>query len=202
MRRMIVTFTGPSGVGKSTIRRELIVRDPKGTVLLPMYTTRIAKEGDEGEYIHLSPSGYVARSKKGAFVASTRVASGAENRQYAYAGEEIERAWQEHRLPLLVTDLSLLQQLIATFGCTSVLSVFLMPPGDTEKERLRVLEGRLQTRGRDTDREIVERLRNASRDIRLPVLSPQYFHHTVINDLLLDALQEVQRMIDISLRGS
>ncbi len=52
---MILTLTGASGTGKTSVTRELLKKFPAGIKIVPGYTTRGPKESDiHGEYKHIS----------------------------------------------------------------------------------------------------------------------------------------------------
>ena len=95
----LITFTGPSGVGKSTIRRMLAEENPNLFCVLPMVTTRAPKDGDRGEYEYVSLEEFSRLREAGAFVASTRV-PGTEERWYAYRFSEMQDACDAGLSPL------------------------------------------------------------------------------------------------------
>ena len=70
---MIVTLTGPSGVGKTTIAQELVHRIPNAR-LVKSFTTRDPRESDaEGEYIYLSERWFRAFEYRNSFLWTTTV---------------------------------------------------------------------------------------------------------------------------------
>lgn len=181
MTPSIVTFTGPSGVGKSSIRRVLQDDSPDHFVIVPMVTTRAPKEGDREEYEYVSPDAFLQSSEAGAFVASTRV-PGTEDRCYAYRHDAIQYILDNDLHPLLVTDESLLQQLFSSYGRPHIFSIGVVPPGDSFSEMHTVLLERLSRRGRDTESEIADRLRNAENDILLLKNHPELWDQSIVND--------------------
>ena len=176
----LITFTGPSGVGKSTIRRMLAEENPNLFCVLPMVTTRAPKDGDRGEYEYVSLEEFSRLREAGAFVASTRV-PGTEERWYAYRFSEMQDACDAGLSPLLVTDQIILDQLKAS-GIVTLFSVGMLPPGETAEDMIAVLAERLRARMRDTEPEIADRLRNANADIALLQTQSGLFDQVLIND--------------------
>lgn len=68
LNNMILTLTGASGAGKTTICRELLKKLPIYARVVPSYTTRNSKENDiQGEYKHISKLRFWFLKKIGAF---------------------------------------------------------------------------------------------------------------------------------------
>lgn len=187
---MIITFTGPSGVGKSTIRRMLKVQWPEVFAIVPMITQREPKVGDEGEYVYVSREEFDDRKVSGHFVASTRI-PGAEERWYGYERIDTESA----ATPLLITDHAMLLQLKEQYG-DALYSIGLLPPGNSNDEMLQMLHERLRTRGRETEEQIAERLVNAKEDIRLLQEENDLWDFVCVNDVLDDAVHSIKISID------
>jgi len=186
---MIVTFTGPSGVGKTTVRRTLVESDPRRFVALPMVTTRLPKPGDDGEYIYVSQEEFDRMNAQGEFSSSTRL-PGKEERWYGYRKEEIDYALRDDMTPLLVTDEIMLRRLREDLD---VHSVGLLPPGESLMEMLFVLHERMKLRGRDSEEEIRDRLKNAHEDIALLQHDQMLFDNVLVND---DLAVTVSRLRD------
>lgn len=190
----IITFTGPSGVGKSTLRRILSDMQSDAFTSLAMMTARQPKPGDDGEYQYVSLEGFLQMRDAGIFAAHTRV-PGVEERWYAYRMDTIDDALMQDRSPLLITDHLLLSQLRDRFGPDRVYSIGLLPPGDSMEAMLAVLHERLRSRGRETDSDINDRLLNAREDIEYLRSGSQ--DHIVINDVLRDTIDLLLRQLTV-----
>src|SRR3989338_1095136 len=118
----ILALTGPSGVGKSTIRRILTEVCSEYTASVPMLTTRKPKQGDDGEYIYTTQTEFDRMVRAGSIIASTQIPSASEHRQYGYRSREIEDIWKQGKIPVVITEMHLLKGLADFYGRRSVLS--------------------------------------------------------------------------------
>jgi guanylate kinase len=178
----ILALTGPSGVGKSTVSKVLSTALSSLVTRVPILTTREPKDGDDGEYLYVSREEFIRLEDAGALAASTRIPAVSEDRRYGYRTEDITRIWQEGLIPLVVTEMHLLQGLAHTFGRRSILSCGLLPPGTSRRAMLSQLLHRLRSRGRDSEQSIADRVRNASADLDFFRSRKELFDHMLVND--------------------
>lgn len=188
----ILALTGPSGVGKSTVSKILAKALSDYVVPVPILTTREAKTGDDGEYIHVSHQEFVTLQDKGLLAAATQIPSNTEDRMYGYRKQDIEVLWKEKRIPVVVTEMHLLQGLARTFGRRSILSCGLLPPGSSRRAMLSQLLHRLRARGRDTEESIADRVRNASADLDFFLQRKELFDHMIVNDDLTNVVDALK----------
>lgn len=188
----ILALTGPSGVGKSTVSKILSKALADYVTPVPILTTREAKEGDDGEYLYVSHQEFVALQDKSLLASATHIPSNTEDRMYGYRKEDITAIWKRKRIPVVVTEMHLLQGLSRTFGRRSILSCGLLPPGSSRRAMLSQLLHRLRARGRDTEESIADRVRNASADLDFFLQRKELFDHMLVNDditTVVDALK-------------
>lgn len=178
----ILALTGPSGVGKSTVSKVLSSALSGIVTRVPILTTREPKDGDDGEYLYVTREEFIRLEDAGALAASTRIPSVSEDRRYGYRTEDICKIWNEGRVPLVVTEMHLLQGLARSFGRRSILSCGLLPPGTSRRAMLSQLLHRLRTRGRDSEQSIADRVRNASSDLDFFSHRKELFDHLLVND--------------------
>ena len=122
----VLALTGPSGVGKSTISKMLASACADYAEKVPILTTRRPKSGDDGEYSYITPEEFERLKQTGAIVAATQIPSSGEDRRYGYRGEDIENIWRRGKIPVVVTEMHLLQGLASSYGRRSILSFGLL----------------------------------------------------------------------------
>ncbi len=179
----ILALTGPSGVGKSTVTARLTRSVGRFAAPVPIVTTRKAKDTDEkGEYIHVSAEEFMDLKKSGALVAATDIPSKTEQRWYGYRASDIAAIWAKGKIPVVITEMGLLQELSRHYGRRSILSCGLLPPGRSKRTMLSALLHRLRSRGRDTEESIEDRMKNAERDLAFFRDQKELFDHLLVNE--------------------
>ena len=177
----ILALTGPSGVGKTTV--SLLLSAKVGNCeRVPILTTRKVKEGDQDEYTHVSPEEFLALKNDGKLATFTSIPSRDEKRLYGYRSEDIEKIWKEKKIPVIITEMNLLQGLASHYGRRSILSCGLLPPGKSKRQMLSALLHRLRDRGRDTEQQIEDRLKNAEADLAFFKDRKELFDDLIVND--------------------
>lgn len=195
----VLAVSGPSGVGKTTIARSLMSLFASYAEQVPIYTTRHAKKNDVEPYVHVSKERFDAMMKSGEIISHTYMPSATELRQYGYRRKDIEAIWKKNKLPIVVTEINLLRGLVAALGRRAILSCGLLPPGHSRRAKLSALLHRLRTRGRDSEEQIVERLKVAAADLQSFDDHAHLFDHLLINDRL-DVCVESIREIAVARR--
>jgi guanylate kinase len=187
----ILALTGPSGVGKSTICKLLSGTLSPLASNVSIVTTRQPKQGDEKEYTYVTVDEFLHELETGSIIAHTRIPSATELRYYGYRKQDIQSLWDQGKLPIVITEMQLLQALAHHYGRRSILSLGLLPPGKSKREMLSTLLHRLRQRGRETEEQILERLTNAEDDLRFFEERKDLFDHFVINEQLSQAMDIV-----------
>jgi guanylate kinase len=101
MSEMLISITGPSGVGKTTLLHNLLKNIPDARPLIS-YTTREPRPSDEpGEYAYVSHEEFEKMAKSGAFLWEARTYKN----RYGTKKEDIDRALSGgFYFPVLVID--------------------------------------------------------------------------------------------------
>jgi guanylate kinase len=188
----ILALTGPSGVGKSTVSKLLSTVLKDYTERAPILTTRQEKDGDDGEYVYTSHREFLTLQDRGGLAAATQIPSVAEDRCYGYRRADIESIWKNGKIPIVVTEMHLLQGLARTFGRRAILSCGLLPPGTSRRAMLSQLLHRLRSRGRDSEASISDRVRNAASDLDFFARRRELFDHLLINDDLHRVVETIK----------
>ena len=87
--------------------------------------------------------------------------------------------------------MNLLQGLSSHFGRRSILSFGLLPPGKSKRQMLSSLLHRLRDRGRDTEQQIKDRLKNAEADLQFFDDRKELFDHLIVNDKLETVIENL-----------
>jgi guanylate kinase len=178
----VLALTGPSGVGKTTVSVLLSTKVGSYVERVPILTTREPKEGDADEYTHVTPEEFLELKNSGKLATFTSIPSRDEKRWYGYRTEDIEAIWQKKMIPVIITEMNLLQGLASHYGRRSILSFGLMPPGKSKRQKLSALLHRLRDRGRDTEQQIEDRLKNAEADLDFFKSRSELFDDLIVND--------------------
>lgn len=197
----ILALTGPSGVGKSTLSKLLVHAFSSIVSPVPIITTRKRKKGDDGEYRYVSSRVFDEMQKNGDLAAWTDIPAGEEDRRYAYAKNDMENIWRSGNLPVVITEMHLLQGLAKTFGRRSILSFGLLPPGKSKRAMLSALLHRLRERGRETEEQMAHRMKNAEKDLAFFTERKDLFDHLLVNEDLDGLLEMVKERVP-GLRGA
>jgi len=167
MASKVFVITGPSGVGKGTLIRELVKAVPD-LELSVSATTRAPREGeiDGRDYHFLTPEQFEQRKEEDDFL---EFASYSGNR-YGTLRSEVERRLAAGHSVVLEIEVQGAQQVRAA-ELESV-QIFIAPPDPA------VLRERLSGRGTDSQEAIDERLKVAEQELAVQ----GDFDHCVVND--------------------
>ena len=177
----VVIISGPSGVGKSTICKEIVNR-LKDAYLSVSVTTRPKTEAEtDGEdYWFISNKEFKNRIDNDMFLEYAEVFGNL----YGTPKDKIIEAIKEGKTVILEIDVQGAQQARAIFP--NAVMIFILPPS------AKVLAERLNHRGRDSEEVAEERLGGASIEI---AAGWQHYENMVINEDLNQAVNECIQII-------
>jgi guanylate kinase len=186
MAARVFVITGPSGVGKGTLIRELC-RRVRGLELSVSATTRQPREGEEDgrDYHFLTSVEFARRADEGDFLEHATYSG----HRYGTLRSEVERRLGEGKSVLLEIEVQGARQVRAAMP--EAVLVFIAPP-DPE-----ALRERLEGRGTDDPEAIDERLRTAEGELA----AQQEFQHVVVNDDVERAAEELAEIVRSELGG-
>jgi guanylate kinase len=179
-RAKVFVITGPSGVGKGTLIRELL-RRVLDLELSVSATTRAPREGEvEGrDYHFLTPDEFEQRVEEKDFL---EFATYSGNR-YGTLRSEVERCLDAGRSVVLEIEVQGAQQVRA--AKPDSVQIFIAPPTPA------VLRERLIGRGTDSTEAIDERLKVAEQELA----AQDDFDHQIVNDDVSRAADELVQVV-------
>jgi guanylate kinase len=178
----IVIISGPSGVGKSTICKE-IVAGRKDICLSVSMTTRPKSEAevDGRDYWFVPQEEFKERIGKGLFLEYAEVFG----HLYGTPKDKVEEMLKAYRTVILEIDVQGARQVKVLYP--DAVMIFILPPS------AKVLAERMNNRGRDAAEAAEKRLDGASTEI---AAAWQYYEYMVVNEDLQQAVNECVQIID------
>jgi len=183
-RGLLVVFSGPSGVGKTTIAREILTR--LNGVFSVSATTRAKGPGEvEGrDYYFVSDDEFARMRQREEFLECANVFG---RHWYGTPIRPVREHLDAGRLVLLDIDVQGGRQVRRAMP--EAYMVFIMPPSDEELLR------RLKARGRDDPSSIDRRFAEAKREMQAARESGAY-DAIIINDELEETIETACRLIN------
>ncbi|MHC4076794.1 MAG: guanylate kinase [Planctomycetota bacterium] len=177
----VVIMSGPSGVGKSTICKEVVKRFDN-VYLSVSVTTRPKSEAevDGQDYWFISEQEFQERIDKGLLLEHAEVFG----HLYGTPRDKVEEAVQAGKNVILEIDVQGAKQALVFFP--DAVMIFVLPP--TEKDLVK----RMDNRGREAADAAEKRLNGASDEI---AAAWQYYKHMIINEDLPQAIDECVQII-------
>ncbi len=180
---LLLVVSGPSGVGKTTITREVLHR-LKGVFSVSATTRpRTDSEADGRDYHFVSVERFREMVAQGKFLESAEVYG---SHCYGTPREPIEKELAAGRLVVLDVDVQGAQQVKQVMP--EALAVFIFPPSDDELQR------RLHDRRREDEASIQRRFKQAKEEIDFANESDVY-DVRIVNDDLQAAIDELCRAV-------
>ena len=179
-RGSLIILSGPSGAGKGTIHNELLKHDSNLKLSVSM-TTRKPRDGEvEGvDYFFVTEEEFKKEIENNSFLEYAEV----HGNYYGTLKREVERDIDNGYDVLLEIDIQ---------GAINIKSqkedgifIFIMPPS------MRELKNRLVKRGTETKDKLVERFKNAYKEVN----EMTKYNYVVINDELDLAVKKVEAIL-------
>jgi guanylate kinase len=176
----LIVLTGPSGVGKGTLLKELLQRHPELYVSISA-TTRSPRpdEVDGINYYFLTRDRFTAMIAAGEFLEWAEFASN----YYGTPTQPVQAQINQGRSVILEIELLGARQVAKIFPGS--LKIFILPPSLAE------LEARIRSRGQDSEAAIQKRLAHAQVEMR----AADEFDLQIVNDDLTIALGQIEAAI-------
>ncbi len=179
---LLIILSGPSGVGKGTIRKR-IMQDPSLNLTYSVsMTTRSIRPGevDGKDYFFVNQETFQKAIKENQFLEWAEFVGN----RYGTPKAEIQKLRQAGKNVLLEIEINGAKQVIAKTTGPGLVTIFLMPPS------FEALENRIRKRKTESETIIQERLAKAKREMNLH----HDYQYLVVND---DVEKTSQQIIDI-----
>jgi len=178
----VVIVSGPSGVGKSTICKEILKKLDYVYLSVSATTRPISDaEVDGQDYWFVSEEEFQERIEKGLLLEHAEVFG----HFYGTPKDKVEEALQAGKVVILEIDVQGAK--IAKAFFPDAVMIFILAPSEKD------LAERLNHRGREAGEVAEERLNGASAEI---AAAWQYYEHMVINEDLQQAVNECVQIIE------
>lgn len=176
----LVVISGPSGVGKGVVCKQLLETMPELSWSISATTRAIRPtEVDGTDYYFLTEQAFKERVLDGAFIEWASFAGAS----YGTLHTEVERLKQLGKTALLEIDTQGALQIRKKMP--EALLVFIAPPS------LQELERRLVIRAQNTPSDMANRLAIAEKELKL---QPE-FNHTLVNETIEQTVEQLKILI-------
>jgi len=184
----LIIITAPSGSGKTSITRHLMQHFPQLAFSVSA-ATRQARgiEKDGVDYHFMSTETFQQKIQHNEFVEWEMVYEG---KYYGTLKSELEKIWNDNKIPVLDIDVKGAIHVQQQFPQTS-LSLFIEPPSVQE------LQKRLQSRGTETAESLAARVNKASYELSFK----DHFNKVVVNDDLEKACDSATAIVDAFIKS-
>ena len=186
-RGVLCVFSGPSGVGKGTLKAKLFEEFADQIAYSVSATTRGPREGevDGKDYFFISRQEFERRVKNNEFLEHAEFAGNCYGTPRAYVEKLLDSGMN------VVLEIDVQGALQVMKSMPECVSVFILPPSFEE------LEHRLRGRGTETEEKVRERLETAKRE--LPY-APQY-DYQIVNGGDIEAAYQSLREVFLKSTG-
>jgi guanylate kinase len=180
----IIIITAPSGAGKTSITRFLLNKFSRLAFSVSAATRSARGTEKEGvDYYFISTDSFQQRIENNEFVEWEMVYEG---KYYGTLKTELERIWQQNKIPILDIDVKGAIHVQQQFK-KQTLSIFIEPPS------IQTLQQRLQNRGTETPESIEARVNKAAYEISFK----HHFNVEIVNDNLEQACKEAEEAVNL-----
>lgn len=175
----IVVFSGPSGVGKTTVVSRVLSECPLPLQLCTSVTTREPRQGeaDGKDYFFYSKEAFETKRESGEFLECFEVFG--RGHWYGTLKSEVATSLEAGNWVVLEIDVNGAMQVLEQYP--DAITIFVRP------ESLDELERRLRGRGTETEEKIQSRLATARSELE----SVDRYKHVVVNDTIEQATRDI-----------
>lgn len=180
---LLIVISGPSGVGKGTVRERLMDDKSLNLVYSVSYTTREMRPGevDGVDYRFVDDATFASMVKSGGFLEHTNFVK----HNYGTPKKEVFEALEQGKNVILEIEVNGAHEIMKKCSCENLLTVFILPPDR------KTLEERLAGRETEDPAVIAARLAKAKRELALA----KDYDYEIVNDDLNTAVKTLRGII-------
>lgn len=182
-RGLLIIISGPSGVGKGTVRKEFM-SDPSLNLFYSVsMTTRKMRPGEQDgvDYYYVSKEEFQRNIDINNFLEWAEFVGN----RYGTPKDKVNMKRDEGKNVVLEIEVNGTDQVLKNLEGDDIVSIFIVPPS------LEELENRLRNRGTETDEVIKRRIETASKELKLQ----DHYQYVVVNDEVSRAAEEIKNII-------
>jgi len=180
---LLIIISGPSGVGKGTVRRQVMTDRSLRLVYSVSMTTRPRRPHEREGFDYF----FVSRPEFDENLANNEFLEWAEfvGNRYGTPSTYVEKLRNEGMNVILEIEVEGAKQVMAKMKGDDILSIFLIPPS------FEALKQRITQRKTEPEEIINQRLEKAKREMTLQ----EHYDFIVLNDNVKRAAREIQKII-------
>ena len=182
-RGLLIIMSGPSGVGKGTVRRLVMADKSLNLAYSVSMTTRPRREHETPgvDYFYVTKEEFQKTLDDDGFLEHAQFVGNYYGTPKAY----VEKLRNEGKNVLLEIEVEGAKQVISKCHGSDVVTIFLIPPSMED------LEQRIRKRGTESEEVIQQRLAKAQRELELKYA----YDYPVINDTVKSAADQIRKII-------
>lgn len=180
---LLIVLSGPSGVGKGTVRKKVFKDESLNLAYSISMTTRLPRnmEKDGVDYFFVDIPTFKQMIEEDKFLEYTHFVGN----YYGTPADYVEKLRNEGKNVFLEIEIEGAKEVLSKCHGDDVISIFLVPPSLEELER------RIRGRKSESDEVIQERLAKAQREIGFR----DRYQYVVVNDSLSKASYQIKNII-------
>ncbi len=185
---LLIILSGPSGVGKGTVRRQIMKDSNIDLTYSVSMTTRLPRdrEQDGVDYYFVSHEEFKKQIEANNFLEYAEFVGN----YYGTPKDKVEKLRNEGKNVFLEIEINGATQVLSKVKDEGVISFFLMPPS------FDALEARIRKRKSETEEVIQERLQKGLKEMKMT----DNYDYIIKNDQVVNAAREITNIINNKLR--